>query len=67
MTASRETLRVDPGRFTAGSAVSDPLGLLYAEEVRLAASEASATNGSKAPDYVARTEGLTRPAADTPD
>jgi hypothetical protein len=29
----RESVRKDPGRFAVGSAVNDPLGLLFAEEV----------------------------------
>ena len=33
----RRSLTVDPARFAAGSAVSDPLGLLAVEQERLAA------------------------------
>jgi len=38
-TRLRDALRKDPERLTAGSAMSDPLGFLFAEEELLAARE----------------------------
>ena len=52
----RESVRKDPGRFAVGSALNDPLGLLFAEEALLAAHLPSATDTASDTDQGARND-----------
>jgi hypothetical protein len=63
----RESVSKDPGRFAVGSAVNDPLGLLFAEEALLAARVPSATDTASDTDQGVRNDGSPDTAAERLD